>query len=145
MSILSDELTNDPLGLDYAAHLPDCPGVVCDMLNLPVRAMPQERFVTVRTVLAECAGGAQILDKLEGLASMVPEVKWAMRLLDSGTGIDVGFAGTRTLLDALAAQGALTQGEADALKNLAIQPCSRAHELGLPHVTEDMLRTALET
>lgn len=141
---LKDEITNDPLGLGYAGLLPDCPGTVCDLLNAPARAAVAERFVTARTVLAECAGGAQILDKLDALSAVVPEVKWAMRLI-LAQGIDVGFASTRVLLDTLAANGALTQGEAAALKNLALQPCSRATELGLPRVTEDMLRAALET
>lgn len=142
MTVLAAEITNDPKGLGYAELLPDQPGRVVDLLNAPAYSLPKSRFVTARGVLAEVTGGAAILDKLEQLGSVVPEVKWAMRFLVGEQGIDVGHARTRGLLDALAQQGALTQDEADALKNLANQPASRADELGLDRVTEADLRSA---
>lgn len=143
MTALSQELAADPAGLGYAAHLPDSPGLVVDLLNAPTRTAIKPRFVTARGVLAEVDGGAQILDKLEALSAGVSEVKWAMKFLLTD-GIDVGHPRTRALLDQLAAGGGITADEAGALKALAIQPVSRAEELGLGVITEADVRIALE-
>lgn len=143
MTALSQELATDPLGLGYASHLPDSPGRVVDLLNAPTRTAIKPRFVTARGVLAEVDGGAQILDKLEALAGSVSEVKWAMKFLLTD-GIDVGHPRTRGLLDALVVGGAITMADAKALKDLALQPASRAEELGLNVITEADLRAALE-
>lgn len=140
---LAEELRTDPAGLGYAAHLPDSPGLVVDMLNALTRTAVKSRFVTARGVLAEVDGGAQILDKLEALAAGVSEVKWAMKFLLTD-GIDVGHPRTRGLLDQLAAAGGLTAADAKALKDLALQPASRAEELGLGFITEADVRVALE-
>lgn len=142
MTTLANEISDDPLGLGYAAHLPDAPGLVVEMLNARTRTAVQSRFVTARGVLAEVDGGAQILDKLDALTGAVREVKWAMKFLLTD-GIDVGHPRTRALLDQLAAGGAITAADAQALKDLALQPASRAEELGLGVITEAGLRAAL--
>jgi hypothetical protein len=142
MTVLRDELATDPLGLGYAALLlpPANPGLVAELLNAPARSGVQSRFLTARTVLAEMgAAGADLLDKLEAAAAYVPAVRWAMLFLkqeggSATSGIDVGYPGTRSLIDQLAAGGLISTAEADALKALAIQPMSRARELGLPTV-----------
>lgn len=142
MSALAAEIADDPLGLGYAQHLPDCPGIVVDLLNARTQSAPQPRMVTARGILADVAGGAQILDKLEAMAPVVPEVRWAMKFMVGDQGIDIGHPRTRALIDALAQQGALTRGEADDLLALAVQPCSRADLIGRGTVTEADLRAA---
>lgn len=143
MTDLSQELATDPASLGYASHLPESPGLVVDLLNAPTRTAVKPRFVTARGVLADVDGGAQILDKLDALTGAVSEVKWAMKFLLTD-GIDVGHPRTRGLLDQLEAGGAITSADAKALKDLALQPASRAEELGLGVVTEADVRIALE-
>lgn len=138
---LQTELQTDPLGRGYALYIPDCPGILVNMLNDPIYQKHKTRFVTARTVLAEVAGGAEILDKLETAAQTNSAVKWAMRFVTTD-GIDVGYPGTQQLLDSLVGT-ILAQAECDALKNLAMQSASRAEVLGLDYVTEQQVRNAL--
>jgi hypothetical protein len=87
------------------------------------RVSVQSRFVTARTILAECgADGAGILDALEAVATVNSAVKWAVRFLSQDSGLDVGNPVTQYMIDQLAGMGALTAGQAVALKNLALQP-----------------------
>lgn len=141
MSTLQTELTTDPLNRGYAQYIPDCPGILVNLLNDPIYQKHKTRFVTARTVLAEVAGGAEILDKLETAAQTNSAVKWAMRFVTTD-GIDVGYPATQQLLDSLVGS-VLTQAECDALKNMALQPASRAEVLDLPYVQEHDIRTAL--
>jgi len=139
---LQQELATDPLGRGYQQYIPDCPGTLTDMLNAPVYTLPKTRFVNARGVLAQHgAAGAEILDKLEAAAATNSAVKWAMRFM-AADGIDVGHPTTRTLLDALVGT-VLTQAECDLLKNMAVQPASRAEVLGLDYVQEHNVRAAL--
>ncbi len=62
MTTLTEELTNDPLGLGYAGMTN---GEIETAMNTKNRSRIISRFVTARTILAECADGAAILDKLE--------------------------------------------------------------------------------
>lgn len=141
MSTLQTELTTDPLARGYAQYIPDCPGILVNLLNETIYQKHKTRFVTARTVLAEVTGGAEILDKLETAAQTNSAVKWAMRFITSD-GIDIGYPVTQQLLDSLVGS-TLTQAECDALKNLATQSASRAEVLGLPYVTEQQVRNAL--
>ena len=141
MTILQTELQTDPLGRGYAQYIPDGPGHLVEMLNAPVYEKYKSRFVTARTVLAEIPNGADILDKLEAAAQVNSSVKWAMRFITSD-GIDVGYSVTQQLLDALVGS-VLTQQEVNSLKNLSIQPASRAEILGLNPVTEQEIYIAL--
>jgi hypothetical protein len=139
---LQQELTTDPLGRGYQQYLADCPGTLAEMLNAPVYTMPKARFVNARGVLAQHgAAGAEILDKLEMAAASNSAVKWAMRFM-AADGIDVGHPTTRTLLDGLVGT-VLTQAECDLLKDMAVQPASRAEVLGLDYVQEHNVRAAL--
>jgi hypothetical protein len=142
LAALKAEVQADPEGLGYAQYLPAAPGMVCELLNRQSTTTVKSRVVTARTVLSECgAGAAAILDKLEASSPSISEVKWAMRFI-TGDGLDVGHAVTQAQIQALVPPGVLTQAEADALKSLALQPCSRAEKLGLPLVTEADLRDA---
>jgi molybdopterin-biosynthesis enzyme MoeA-like protein len=139
---LQSELQDDPLNRGYAAFMPGAPGVLADMMNARIYTMVKEKFVTARGVLAaHGSAGAAVLDKLETLAASNSEVKWAMRFVTSD-GIDVGHANTRTLLDALV-PAVLTQVEADLIKNMAVQPASRAEVLGLGYVFQHDVQAAL--
>jgi len=139
---LQSELQDDPLNRGYAAFMPGAPGVLADMMNARIYTMVKERFVTARAVLAaHGTAGAAVLDKLEAASSGNAAVKWAMRFVTSD-GIDVGHANTRTLLDALV-PAVLTQVEADLIKNMAVQPASRAEVLGLGYVFQHDVQAAL--
>jgi len=139
---LKSELENDPLNRGYAAFIGNAPGVLADMMNARIYSMVKEKFVTARGVLAaHGSDGAAVLDKLEALTSTSSEVKWAMKFVTSD-GIDVGHPNSRNLLDALV-PAVLTQTEADLIKDMAIQPASRAEVLGLPYVFAHDVQAAL--
>jgi hypothetical protein len=143
MSILSDEITNDPEGKGYAALLPEQPGRVVELLNAYTETKVKTRLITARGILSDYPGGpvgaATVLDKLEAAAPNVPALKWAWKFI-TAEGIDIGHAATQGMLDTLATANVLTTTEATNLKALALQPASRAEVLGLPTITEELLR-----
>jgi hypothetical protein len=142
LAALAAEVQGDPAGLGYAQHLPDAPGMVCELLNAQTSSMVKPRLVSARTVLAECGAQAStILDKLEAAATQVSTVKWAMKFLQQEGGLDVGHPVTQASIQALVPD-VLVQAEADALKEMAVQDCSRAEQLALPPITESNLRAA---
>ncbi len=65
--------------------------------------------------------GATVLDILSAAKDTNRPLFWAWNLLERGE-LDVGMASTRAQIDALAAAGAMTTAQADALKALAVQP-----------------------
>lgn len=141
---LKTELTTDPAGIGYAAFLPDPLGEVERLLNERTLSASRPRFITARTILAECgAAGPGILDALEAAAAGNSAVKWAVKFLSQDSGIDVGHPNTQAMIDSLATGGALTTDQATALKNLAHQPVSRADVLGFGTVTVADIRAAL--
>ena len=143
MSVLSDELNNDPLARGYAQYIPDNPGALAQMMNAADYTMVKTKFVTARGVLAEYGeAGASVLDKIDAAGASDSAVKWAMKFVTSEPGIDVGHPTTRSLLNGMV-PAVLTQAEADMLLNMAIQPASRADVLGLGYVTAADVQTAL--
>lgn len=152
MSILSDEITNDPKGKGYAAFLPDQPGHVVELLNAPTETAPKERIITSRGVasvlgLIESENFLQsleefstaTLDASHPLLPYQPGIKRQIAWL-STQGLDLGDPLTRALLDTLAGVGIITALAATKLKDAALKPVSRAEVLGLPRITEEMLR-----
>lgn len=143
MSILSDEITNDPEGKGYAVFLPDQPGHVVELLNAYTENKVKTRLITARGILSDYPGGpveaATVLDKLETAAPNISALKWAWKFI-TGEGIDIGHAATQGMLDTLAGAAVITSTEAANLKALALQPASRAEVLGLPVITEEILR-----
>lgn len=137
---------------ELAALMPDQPGGVAERLNALTRTGVRPRLVTARTVIREIGpAGGVALWKLEAFGNsagtltadpqafaLAANVSWGMRFLAS-EGIDVGDAQARALLDAAATAGVITSAECNALKGLAIQPISRAEELGLPRLTDVMV------
>ena len=132
LSALADEIRNDPLGLGYAAYLADAPGRVVDLINAPTQTMIKSRYVTARTILAECADGAAILDALQAIAQNVSAVKWMMVFLQQNSGMDAGHPRTVANIDALVVGGALPATFAGQIKDMVRQPAGRAEALGLP-------------
>jgi hypothetical protein len=143
MSILSDEIDNDPEGKGYAAFLPDQPGHVVELLNVKTETKVKTRLITARGILSDYPGGpveaATVLDKLETAAPNISALKWAWKFI-TGEGIDIGHTATQGMLDTLAGAAVITTTEATNLKALALQPASRAEVLGLPVITEEILR-----
>ena len=141
---LRTELLTDPLARGYASKLQDSPGVVADMMNAPIYSMPKERFISARGLLAAHGfAGAAILDKLEAAAPAVSMIRWALSFMKTDSGIDVGHPSTRALIDQLVVGGVLTVSDAELIKNMAIQPASRAEVLGIGYVREADIRAAL--
>jgi hypothetical protein len=141
---LRNELINDPLNRGYGQFIPEAPGFLMDMLNAPTFTAVKPKFITARGVLAaHGVTGAAILDKLEAAASSNAAIKWAMKFVSQDSGIDVGHQNTRALLDAIV-PAVLTQTEADLIKDMAIQPASRAEVLGLGYVTVSDVQAALD-
>lgn len=139
---LQEELTTDPLNLGYQQYVPQAPGTIAEIINAQNYSLPKTKFINARGILAQFGiQGAEILDKLETASNSNSAVKWAMRFITSD-GIDVGHPTCRTLLDQLVGT-VLTQQECDLLKNMAVQPASRADVLGLPYVSTNDVQTAL--
>jgi hypothetical protein len=132
---LLDEINNDPTGKGYAVHLPDSPGVVCDLINARTETMAKERWVTALTILSECELGVSIIRKLKSLIPQDAVVEVAWNRLNGATGLNVNDQATKAYLDGLGAGGGLEDEEIKQLKALALQPASRAEVLGFPPVT----------
>jgi hypothetical protein len=145
MSILKDEVTIDPLGVGYASFLSDAPGTVVDLLNSRIYSMNKERYVTSRTIMAECASSSPILTGLKAAAGSDVQTDCAWTFLNSSDGLDIGNPKALAMCDALVTSGAWTSAQAAEVKALASQPASRAEVLGLGYVTEADLRTAMES
>lgn len=132
---LRNELINDPLSQGYSAHLPGDPQRVVDLLTAQAYSMVKTRYVTTRTILAECTDGATVLDALQAASSSVSAVKWMMTFLGQDSGMDAGHPKTQKSIDDLVVAGLLTAPFGTELKALANQPATRADVLGLPAPT----------
>lgn len=145
MSVLSDEITNDPTGKGYATFLPDQPGHVVALLNDQTETMYKSpNMVTERTIMElPPTLSRSILTKFRAFATQDILVEKAVNFLGKPEGIDGGHPNTHAMLDQLAlvpAPNGFTAEEVTALKNLSLKPASRAEVLGLPYITEEILR-----
>lgn len=91
-------------------------------LNAEGRSFIGPRYVTARTVLAECQDGAAILVALESSASLYPAVKWAMGFLSRDSGLDMGNPTTLAMLETLRNDGVLAGAQASELRKMAERP-----------------------
>ena len=112
-------------------------------LNVADQTVTFENHVTGRDLMAEVGAvlGAGILEKLEAAAASSPPIKWAMKDIDGGDGINVGHAETRAMLDSLVGT-VLAQAEVDAVKALGEKVVSRALQEGFGNVSEQMVDNA---
>jgi hypothetical protein len=124
MTTLREELTNDPLGIGYAAMTN---AEVEAALNAKTRTKVQMFECGTGTVLETLgiADGNALLDIIKGN----PDFRHVWPLLEQGR-LRLDSALVRATLDSLATAGAIAQSSADALKVLAEVPCSRGDELG---------------
>jgi hypothetical protein len=91
-------------------------------LNAQPELTPQPRYITARTILAECGThGPGILATLDAAVPMNSAVKYAVRFLGQDSGLNVGDPVTQAMIDSLAPD-VLTMDQAAALKALALQP-----------------------
>lgn len=145
---LKTELTADPAALGY--DMADAAQIE-RVINARDRSRIVSHFVSERGVLDRHAGGPvagdALLAKLEAFAQSAQPlagiVRRALKFLAQPDGIDLGSAGVQGMLDALTDGGVLTTAERDGLRAMATRSCSRAEELGLPYVTDAMIREAL--
>lgn len=91
-------------------------------LNASAPLVVQSRFVTMRTIVAECDDANGVITALTAAAASVPVVAEMLTFLRSDSGMDVGHARTQVQLDGMAQAGLLTAVQAQALKGLALQP-----------------------
>lgn len=140
-AVLRAEIDTGPLASELVGKSDDD---VAAILNDKQFTATKERYVTVRTVLAElgATAGAAILDKLEAAATQSSPVKWMLKFLTQDSGLDVGQSETQGCIDALAVAGVLTTDEATALKGMALLPTSRAEILGFGPVSYNDINKA---
>lgn len=151
-SVLFDEITNDPLNLGYAALLPDSPGLVVELLNRPNYFKVKSLMISERGLMAKLPMGPVaadvMLNKLEvystGNQEFSSVVARALKFLAMPDGIDIGEPATQMLISLLGGINIITDNEATEIKNLALQPASRAEVLGLGVVTEQQVREVTE-
>lgn len=107
--------------LDVMRNSRDLDGLAAALNAEGVNA-PISRFITARTILAECKDGAGILDALTTAAQVKNPVKWALTFLSQDSGLDVGHPATSTMIDELVASITLTEAQGAMLKALALHP-----------------------
>jgi hypothetical protein len=103
-------------------------------LNAQDYRVPQERFITGRTVLAECEDGESILRALEAVGPSSVAVKWMLKFLEDPSGMDIGHPRTFARIDALVSAGVWSAPQGEQLKALALQPVLVTQE----HVAREM-------
>jgi hypothetical protein len=143
MSVLSDEIANDPTGKGYAAFLPDQPGHVVGLLNAATETKLGLVNRTEFTLWAvETSMLAAIEDESQDPTSPLRSSALAMRyvLLGASSGIDFANPKNVQTLDAWVALNKLSAANKDSLLAVATKPASRAEVLGLSTVNEEMLR-----
>ncbi|ALK96986.1 hypothetical protein AB595_04760 [Massilia sp. WF1] len=91
-------------------------------LNAEGLTVAGERYVTMRTILAECPSGHEIVVALRTAAPADPIVDESVNFLRKDSGFDVGHPNARPDLDRLVAAGVLTAGQRDELLALALRP-----------------------
>jgi hypothetical protein len=132
---LKGEILGDPLGLGYAAHLPDSPGLVVDLLNAPTQSMIKAIKSTTAQAWAATGPYSNIVDASEDKAN--PCRASCLMLRDtfaSAVDIHMEMADVQQMFAAWVAVGICTQVQADALYARAVQPASRAEVLGFPNI-----------
>jgi hypothetical protein len=143
MSILSDEIDNDPEGKGYAAFLPDSPGAVVDLLNDKTETATG---IIKRADLARWAAktGMRLVIQIEADNHESPLCPSALSIIDvlrgASDGIDLSIPDNAALLDAWQGLEKLSAEDRASMLALAQTPVSRATVLGLTFITEEMLR-----
>lgn len=101
-----------------ARHLDD----MAALLNAEGLMEVAPRWVTGRTVLAECPSGDSIIRKLHAAVATDPIIELAWTYLLNGQGLDMGDVSTRSRTGATVTAGVWTDDEGSQLLKLAVQP-----------------------
>jgi hypothetical protein len=119
MTSIRDRIINSP-ELQAARAARDLDALAAGLNAQGVMAA-QSRFVTMRTIVAECDDTNGIITALNAAAPSIPVVAEMLAFLRSDSGMDVGHAKTQAQLDAMASAGVLTAAQTQSLKALALQ------------------------
>lgn len=96
---------------------------IADALNAEQANNVSPRWVTGRTILAECPDAEDILAALEAVAAAGSvATRWVVRFLAGDPGVDMGNLATRMKTETLVSSGALPREQADQLLDLAVRP-----------------------
>jgi hypothetical protein len=144
MSVLSDEIDQDPEGKGYAALLPDKPGHVVDLLNAETELV-NARTIMTGLKLMDVLGVTiyeSVMNKLDAIAPSRVIVRDFLARIRADSA-DVGSPTTLEMIDqvgTIPAPNGFTAEEVTVLKAMSLQYLSRAEVLGLPYMTEELLR-----
>ena len=133
---LADELKTDPENLGYAAHLPDDPQRVIDLMT--ALSFKKVQPITAGQALTWAAAGplATITDTSNNANSPIRASCLAFLLaMKAGRDVDMGDSNVKAQFDIWLQQGIINQQQHDDIITIATQPASRADVLGIPAPT----------
>lgn len=144
MSVLSDEIANDPTGKGYAAFLPDQPGHVVDLLNAPTETMWGLLDRTKLTIWSVETGMRSVIED-ESVDKASPLRDSALAILDvlrgASSGIDFRNPKNLAVINAWEQLGKLSAAHKALMLEAATVSASRMDVLGEPRATEESLRS----
>ncbi|KAF0234072.1 MAG: hypothetical protein FD177_984 [Desulfovibrionaceae bacterium] len=141
--ILRTELTTDPLGLGYAAHIASgADSALADMLNEVRESIQIDRLVERSTIKTLFFGTGEML-ALKAATS--PEAQSAVMYLSDPdyVHVDLTLPVVQGMMAALLLQGVLSQNTVDAIQAMGKRGGSRAEQLGLGAVSHEQIAKAL--
>jgi hypothetical protein len=136
LAALNAEIATDPQAKGYAAHLPNDPVRVADLLNALTETMVKP--ITAAKALTWAAGGpmAAIVDTATTTGHPARASCLAfLRSLDSGMDIAMDDSAIQALFAGWVQAGVIVESDHSGLMQIATQPASRAEVLGLGIVT----------
>lgn len=151
MSLLSDELTNDPEGLGYQPHIDAGDHQsVAGVLNEPRYPTVGGRLISSVELMRWGAQAGRIA-RLEDAATnsqLSPEIRsiasGALRMIQrSDTGLDMSSPEDAGMVQALVDAEIFTVDDKASLETLSTYQISLAEQLGLGRVTHQQVREAL--
>jgi hypothetical protein len=136
LASLRSEVSDDPKGRGYAAHLPDSPGIVVDMLNALTETMLGPLHSTTAKAWAAAGPYAAIVDASNNTAHPCRASCLVIReSFSCGDLIHLESPDLQQMLTAWVQSNVATQAQVDDLYARAKQHASRAQVLSLPTVT----------
>lgn len=141
--ILSEELTNDPTGKGYDVLLINQPGHVVDLLNAKSESKYGLLDKTNLTLWAVKTNMFAVIedeanDKLSPLRSSAMAILYVLK--GASSGVDFSKIENMQIIDLWKYHGKLSLEHSDLMLLMSTHPASRAEVLGLPHITEEILR-----
>ena len=135
-SALANELKNDPQALGYAAHLPDDPVRVVDLLNSTSTTMVKAIHSTTAQAWAAQGPYATIVDTGNDKTHVCRASCLLLQAtISSGVDIHLERSDVQGMFGLWLSTGVITQAQHDDLYVRATQPASRAEVLGIPAPT----------